>query len=368
MKDTPGRGRSSSGSYNYVPCIPSWPLHVSAPAQSRFRQPRLPQGPGRFRTDPHPVAGGGLRNRAQLRRCRRGGGQHLRLHRFGRGRIPRRHWRGAGRERQGHRHRLPGQALRTDSRSAPGCAFHQRPAGLRLGDECRARRLAAPARSLHRPAARHRREADAQALRLPEDFRRLQPPLQLLHYPVHARRPGIAAGGRGVARGRETRGRRRARAAGRVTGHQRLWRGRALRRARMARQVLPDPHEGPVRGTVRTRRVDAPALCVSVSARGRHHSADGRRPPSAVPGHSVPACQPAHPQIDETPGRGGQDARAHPALAWDLSRHHHPQHLHRRFPRRDRSRVRSAARLPGRGGTRSRRRIRLFAGGRCEGQ
>jgi hypothetical protein len=36
------------------------------------------------------------------------------------------------------------------------------------------------------------RQADAEALRLPEDFRRLQPPLQLLHHPVDARRPGVA--------------------------------------------------------------------------------------------------------------------------------------------------------------------------------
>jgi ribosomal protein S12 methylthiotransferase len=35
------------------------------------------------------------------------------------------------------------------------------------------------------------RQAHAQALRLPEDQRRLQPPLQLLHHPEHARRPGV---------------------------------------------------------------------------------------------------------------------------------------------------------------------------------
>jgi ribosomal protein S12 methylthiotransferase len=33
------------------------------------------------------------------------------------------------------------------------------------------------------PAAADRRQADAEALRVPEDFRRLQPPLQLLHHP-----------------------------------------------------------------------------------------------------------------------------------------------------------------------------------------
>jgi ribosomal protein S12 methylthiotransferase len=46
----------------------------------------------------------------------------------------------------------------------------------------------------------------------------------------------------------------------------------------------------------------------------------------------------------------------------------HPQHLHRRLPRRDRSRVRGAAGLPRRSPARSRRRVRLFAGGRRPGQ
>jgi tRNA A37 methylthiotransferase MiaB len=38
-------------------------------------------------------------------------------------------------------------------------------------------------------------------LRLPEDLRRLQPPLQLLHHSVDARRPGQPADRRGDARG-----------------------------------------------------------------------------------------------------------------------------------------------------------------------
>ena len=68
-------------------------------------------------------------------------------------------------------------------------------------------------------------------------------------------------------------------------------------------------------GLSRTRRLDAPALRVSVSARRRHHSADGGRQAAAVPRHPVPARQPAHPEADEAAGRGRQDARAHPALA-----------------------------------------------------
>ena len=48
--------------------------HVPQEPQGRFRQPRLPQGAGRFRAHPHPAARGGLRHRAELRRGRRGGG------------------------------------------------------------------------------------------------------------------------------------------------------------------------------------------------------------------------------------------------------------------------------------------------------
>ena len=45
------------------------------------------------------------------------------------------------------------------------------------------------------------RQADAEALRLPEDQRRLQPPLHLLHHPEPARRPGVAADRRRARRG-----------------------------------------------------------------------------------------------------------------------------------------------------------------------
>ena len=59
------------------------------------------------------------------------------------------------------------------------------------------------------PAAGH--QADAETLRLPEDLRRLQPPLQLLHHSEHARRPGQSADRRGAGRsGAPGRGRRRA--------------------------------------------------------------------------------------------------------------------------------------------------------------
>ena len=51
---------------------------------------------------------------------------------------------------------------------------------------------------VHNPASRSGaaagRQADAAALRVFEDFRRLQQPLQLLHHSKAARRPGVASG------------------------------------------------------------------------------------------------------------------------------------------------------------------------------
>ncbi len=58
---------------------------------------------------------------------------------------------------------------------------------------------AAAARSVHRPGALRRREADTAPLCLPEDLRGLQPPLHVLHHPVDARRPGQPADRRGDA-------------------------------------------------------------------------------------------------------------------------------------------------------------------------
>ena len=49
-------------------------------------------------------------------------------------------------------------------------------------------------------------------------------------------------------------------------------------------------------------------------------------------------------KLMKRPASAEKSARAHPRLARDLPRHHHPQHLHRRLSRRDRGRVRGAAR------------------------
>ncbi|KAG0921997.1 hypothetical protein G6F32_014856 [Rhizopus arrhizus] len=58
---------------------------------------------------------------------------------------------------------------------------------------------------------------------------------------------------------------------------------------------------------VRAGCVGAHALRLPVSARGRSRAADGREPHPAVPGHPVPARQPAHPAPDEASGRGRED-------------------------------------------------------------
>ena len=53
----------------------------------------------------------------------------------------------------------------------------------------------------------------------------------------------------------------------------------------------------------------------------------------ALSRRAVPARQPAHPQADEAPGERREQSRAHPRLARDLPRPHHPQHVHRRLSR-----------------------------------
>jgi ribosomal protein S12 methylthiotransferase len=67
-------------------------------------------------------------------------------------------------------------------------------------------------------------------------------------------------------------------------------------------------------------------------------------------------------QGDAPSRRPGRHAGAHPALARDLPRPDAAQHLHRRLPRRDRGRLRRAARVPRRGGTRPGRLFHLLAG------
>src|SRR3546814_6437767 len=76
-----------------------------------------------------------------------------------------------------------------------------------------------PDTSLFRSAAAAGHQADAEALRVSEDFRRLQSQVQLLHHPVDARQAVVAPGRRCVARSREAGEVRRAGTAGDLAGH-----------------------------------------------------------------------------------------------------------------------------------------------------
>ena len=253
-------------------------VHPEPQPESRFRQPRLPEGAGRFRAHPHPAAGRGLRHRARPTTpptwwWSTPAASSIR-------RWPNRWTRSARRWPRTARSSSPAAwaSARSMIREAhPGVLSISGPQDY--GSVMNAVHAALPPK--HDPfidlrAATTRHQADAEALRLPEDFRRLQPPLQLLHHPVDARRPGLAPGRRGAARSREAGDGRREGTAGDLAGHRGLRRRREVRRARMARQVVPDAHEGAVRRPVRARPVDAPALRLSVSARRRHHPADGR--------------------------------------------------------------------------------------------
>ena len=102
--------------------------------------------------------------------------------------------------------------------------------------------------------------------------------------------------------------------------------------------------------------------------RRRRHSADGRREDPSLPRHPVPAREPAHPQAHEAPGGGREGARAHPRLARGLPGPDDPQHLHRRLSGRDRGGIRGAFDLPQGGAAGPRGMLRLFAGGRGEGE
>ncbi len=94
--------------------------------------------------------------------------------------------------------------------------------------------------------------------------------------------------------------------------------------------------------------------------------ARGRAP--ALSRRAVPAREPADSQADETSGERRGNAAAHRSLACRATRSRHPQHVHRRLPRRDRARIRRAACVPRRGSTRSRGLFCLFAGRRGGGE
>ena len=201
-----------------------------------LRLARLPEGAGRFRAHPHHAARGRLRDLARARRRRPRDRQHLRLPRLGAGGVARGDRRGAGRERQGGRHRLHGRGAGEDHRQIPQRVRRHRPAAIRERGRGGASRGAAGARSVPRPGAAGRHQAHAAPLRLSEDFRRLQQPLLVLHHPEAARRSRLAPGRRRAARGRAAGRGRREGAAGHLAGHLGL---------RRRHQVCGEPVEGP---------------------------------------------------------------------------------------------------------------------------
>ena len=161
---------------------------------------------------------------------------------------------------------------------------------------------------------RRRRQAHAAPLCLPEDLRRLQSSLQLLHHPsmrgdLVSRPVGdvLSEAERLVKAGvKELLVISQDTSAYGVDMKFRsgFWNGRPVK-TRMTELCTALSEMG-----VWTR-----LHYVSLPARRRDHSVDGRRQGAAVPGHSVPARQPAHPEGHEASGLRGQDAGAREALA-----------------------------------------------------
>ncbi len=84
----------------------------------------------------------------------------------------------------------------------------------------------------------------------------------------------------------------------------------------------------------------------------------------ALSRHAVAARLARGAAAHEASGLAGKDPGAHRALARDMPGPHFAFDLHRRFPRRDRSRVRDLAAMARRGLPRSRRLLQIRAGAR----
>ena len=253
------------------------PPHAAARADHRLRLPRLPQGADRFRTDPdataapratppaRPIAGADL---VIVNTC---------------GFID-----DAVQGKPGHHRRGAGRATAGSSSPAAWAPRHGEGGG-NLVRQMHPKVLAVTGPhatqevmdAVHQhtpkphdpfidlvPRAGH--QADAAPLRLPEDQRRLQPPLHLLHHPRHARRPGVAADRRRARRGAAPVRSGREGAAGGQPGHQRLRRRRQVPHRLLGRQAGEDAHVRPVRAARpagrRLRRLGAAALRVPVPA------------------------------------------------------------------------------------------------------
>ena len=82
-----------------------------------------------------------------------------------------------------------------------------------------------------------------------------------------------------------------------------------------------------------TRRVGQAALCLSLSACRRRHSADGGGKNPPLSRHSLPACLAQGSEGDAPAGQSGEGARSHRHVAQGLPRSRHPLDLHRRLSR-----------------------------------
>ena len=236
------------------------------------------------------LAGRGLRDVEDLRGRRPGDRQHLRLHRRRGAREPRHDRRGARRQRQGRRHRLPRRQGRR--RAARNLVRQMHPSVLAVtGPHATDEVMDAVHTHLPKPhdpfvdlvpPPRDRHQADAEALRLPEDQRRLQPPLHVLHHPEPARRPGLAADRRRASARRRrcssrasrscsSSARTRARTASTQRFRTGFWNGRPVK------TQLLELVRAARRDRRAARRLGPAALRLPVPARRRRAAADGDR-------------------------------------------------------------------------------------------
>ena len=216
------------------------------------------------------------------------------------------------RERQGHRHRLPRRAAAEDSRPPSAGAEDHRPAALRRSGRVGARASAAEARAVPRPDSRAGRQADAAPLRLSRRF-----PKAAIITAASASFPRCAAVSSAA---------RSARCCARPSS----WCAPASRSSSSSpRTRAPTASDLKYAAQTLARAPSgAPASTISRAALGElgvwirlHYvypyphvdqvielMADG--PGAALPRHSLPACERAHPEAHEAPGRRGEHARS----------------------------------------------------------
>ena len=232
--------------------------------------------------------------------------------------------------------------------------------------------LAEAARPVRRPRAAAGYQAHADALRLPQDQRGLQPPLHVLHHPLDARRPRQPADRRGA---REAERLLRAGVSELLVVSQDTSAYGVdvkLPDRILARPAAEDADDRARDGAGRLGRTHGAWVRLhyvypyphvdEVIARMTADPAQG----GLLPYLDVP-FQHASPRILRLMKRPANAEGTLRAIeAWRAARPDlvDPQHVHRRLSRRDRARVRRAARVPRRRSARSRRLLCLLAGRR----